>query len=155
RSAASPRRRARGRHAGWRDVLRPSGRRSWASRHYPAIRREHPMDGVRKRRTAAVTHVKPVRHRVAAWIWNPARRHRTEAVMAYTDETLEPDAAARGSVVLLHPRDTRPHAPAYQELLDVLTRSAVAALSGAGYDVSLFATAGRTVDEALAAARAA
>ena len=62
---------------------------------------------------------------------------------------------ARPTALLLHPRDDRPHAPAYQGLLDVLARSAAGAVAGAGYEVTVLATEGRTTADVLAAARAA
>lgn len=57
------------------------------------------------------------------------------------------------SAALVHIRDSRPHAPHYQDLLDALNGGAVTALRAAGWDVDLRPAAEQPLDTLLDAAR--
>ena len=59
------------------------------------------------------------------------------------------------SLLVLHVRRSRPHAPGYQRLLDALSDATMAAVAGAGWEPCLVATADHDVPSLLARARAA
>ena len=59
------------------------------------------------------------------------------------------------TLLALHVRDSRPHAPAYQSLLDDLNAATLRATATAGWSPRLLATAALDRDEVLAEARAA
>lgn len=59
------------------------------------------------------------------------------------------------SLLALHVRTSRPHAPQYQQLLDELNASTVAATTAAGWTTTLLATASADRNDVLAQARAA